>query len=899
MLQEDIFYIVGVIGFVAFLFGIVFIVLPIIAIVMINNLKQRVRYLEKQFDAVLKDDIKPKPLEITERLSPHESNTPAEEAAPPPLNAVQNNSEKPRLKKVQKAAPPQISKQSGDTQFDGLKSKFVSWLGENIIAKIAVVILFFGVSFLLKYSIEHGLLSPQIRVLGSLILGFVLFGTGWRLRKTKELYSLILQGGGVGVLYLTIFAAFKLYAFIPVTAAFALLIFICALSVYFAVLQNAVSLAILAFSGAYLSPVLLSSDKGEHIILFTLYTVVSLALVIISRWRSWRVLNLIGFAFTAVITGLWYMKSYKIDFYPETQAFIIANLFIFGILAVLLFIRHERQSAYHNAIDIALLFGVPLLSYGLEYRILSHLEFAPAFAALAFALFYLAGSFIVLKKFTDVGKRAALYMLSIGIGFATLAVPLAFDNNLTSFIWLFEGSAIAWTALRNNQHKLGYFGLLITLFGAVLLMHDNQNAFSWYHLSLFKDGFYTPVFSYGIMSAVLLFNACLFYNFRSLHESLKIASYALLIMAAISWICWIIGGSSAVNYIYFDYFSSFKYIYILLAFTASSWVWYFVGRAMKWDMMECALVSLWPALVFTAMLQFAEKSLLLDISFLLSFASAYLYLYKGSFFKTLHKNIEPILHISLFWALLLWIWGRLELFSDTFILYDNNILEWTLFASFFSAVILVVYVFQKKSLFPFNKFSSAYWRAGLAPVLFYLIIALLGAPFTGYWLDAFSYIPILNPFDEGIIFTLIVLKFYFDKTLQNRQEKFVFFAYLFFAVLCFLEINGVILRTLSCFLNIPWSFSFLWNNEAVQSIFSIFWTLLALALIIFANKNKNRTIWFVGMALLVVVVIKLVLHDSVKLEGLFRASVFIGVALLMLVMGFLAPMPPRKNANKD
>ncbi|MDR2342590.1 MAG: DUF2339 domain-containing protein [Campylobacteraceae bacterium] len=905
MYFSDMFYIFGVVGLVVFLFIAALVVFPIIAIVMVNNLKQRVKYLEKRFDAVFQEskaDIKPEtePFEATEAIKSTscESISPSVKDVPHPLNALANSGARPRLKKIQRTAPFS-SAQSDDMQFDNLKSKFLNWLGQNFVAKIAVVILFFGISFLLKYSIEHGLLSPEVRVLGSLILGFALFGVGWRLRKTKEIYSLILQGGGVGVLYLTIFAAFKLYAFIPASTAFVLLIVICALSVYFAVLQCAISLAILAFAGAYLSPVLLSSGRGEHVVLFSFYTIISLALVVISRWRSWRVLNLVGFAFTAVVTSLWYIKSYKIEFFPETQAFIIANLLIFGILAVLLFIRHERKSAYHNAADVVFLFGVPLLSYVLEYHILSHLEFAPAFAALAFGLFYIAGSFTVFKKFKDVGRRAALYMLAIGIGFTTLAVPLAFDNDLTSLIWLFEGSAVTWAALRNNQYKLGYFGLLITLFGAALLMYDNQNAFDWYYLSLFESGFYTPVLSYGIMSVILFFNACLLYSFKNLHKSLKPVSFALLIMAAIVWIYWTIGSSNAINYIYFDYFNGFKFIYILLAFTASSWVWYFVGKAMKWEMLECALISLWPAVVYVVWQQFAYKSLLLDMSFLLSFASAYLYLYKGSFFRQLHKNVEVILHISLFWATLLWIYGRLELFEYSFIPWHyQEYLSWSLFGAVFAAVILVVYAFQKKDLFPFNRFLHGYWRIGLAPVVFFLVVKLFSALFTGYEFSL-QYIPILNPLEEGVIFVLLVLKFYLDKTLQDGQNRFVFFAYLFFAFICFLEINSVILRTLTCFLDMPWSFYYLWNSEAVQSVLSIVWTLLALALIVFANKSKNRKIWFVGMALLVIVVIKLVLHDSVKLEGLFRAFVFIGVALLMLVIGFLAPIPPKEITNKD
>ncbi|MDR1007471.1 MAG: DUF2339 domain-containing protein [Campylobacteraceae bacterium] len=871
---------IGFIGIIEIIIGLCVIAIfafPIIVIVMINNLKQRVKYLEKKletsYNSPSKENdsviLKPKTDPITQTIAPARS-----------FDSVQNSGVRPRLQKIDR----KISLPHTDTQFDKLKERFIKWLGENFIAKIAIVILFFGISFLLKYSIEHGMLSPQIRVLGSLILGFTLFGTGWRLRNFKNIYALILEGGGIGVLYLTIFAAFKIYAFIPVSVAFALLVVICALSVYFAVLQNAISLAILAFVGAYLSPVLLSSSEGEHIVLFSYYTIISLALVVISRWRSWRVLNLIGFIFTIAVTSLWYIKSYNVEFYPETQAFVIANLLIFGILAVLLFVRHERESTYHNAVDIAFLFGTPILSYALEYHILPRLEFASAFAALGFGLFYLTGSFVILKRFKDAGKRTSLYMLGIGIGFATLAVPLAFDNDAASLIWLFEGSAITWIAIKNNQYKLSYFGLLITLFGAVLFIYQNNRLNYTFDTSV-------------VMNTVLFFNACLFYRFQSLDKSLKISSYVMLLLSSLSWIYWI-SGLSEISYYYFYDYNNFSYMYFALAFVFLSWFWYFVGRSVKWEILECALISLWPSIFFTMLYHDTEEnSFFYDISYLLAFASAYFYLYKGSFFKRLYKNMEAVLHVSLFWAILLWIYDKLQLFADTFILwYYQEYLEWSLFGVVFAAVILIVMIFQKRDLFPFNRFVSIYRYIGLAPVAFFLIIKLLSALAIGYQFGL-QYIPILNPLEESVIFVLIVLKFYIDNAVQNRQKRVVFFTYMLFAFICFLEFNSIVLRAVSCFFDIPWSYYLLWNSEIAQSVFSIIWTFLALFLIIFANKSKNRKIWFIGMALLVIVVIKLVLHDSVKLEGLFRASVFIGVALLMLVIGFLAPIPPKENID--
>jgi uncharacterized membrane protein len=172
---------------------------------------------------------------------------------------------------------------------------------------------------------------------------------------------------------------------------------------------------------------------------------------------------------------------------------------------------------------------MPILSYVLEYHILPPSEFGAAFAALFFGLFYIAGSFTVLKRFKDAGRKAALYMLGIGIGFATLAVPLAFDNDVASLIWFFEGSVIAWTALKNNQYKLGYFGLLIV----VLLIYQDYD-FSY----IYDDN--TFVISYGFMSAVLFFNACLFYRFQNLNPNLKTISHVLLALCAVSWVYWII-----------------------------------------------------------------------------------------------------------------------------------------------------------------------------------------------------------------------------------------------------------------------------------------------------------------------------------------------------------------------
>ena len=82
-------------------------------------------------------------------------------------------------------------------------------------------------------------------------------------RASRRAYAMVLQGGGVGVLYLTVFAALRLYALVPPLAAFGLLVWISALSSWLAVRQDAISLAALAVAGGFLAPILTSSQTRQ------------------------------------------------------------------------------------------------------------------------------------------------------------------------------------------------------------------------------------------------------------------------------------------------------------------------------------------------------------------------------------------------------------------------------------------------------------------------------------------------------------------------------------------------------------------------------------------------------------------------------------------------------------
>ena len=84
--------------------------------------------------------------------------------------------------------------------------------GGNTLVRVGVIVLFFGVAFLLRYMAEHSHIPIEVRLTGVALASIALIILGWRLRKTRGGYALALQGGGVGILYLIIFAALRLYS---------------------------------------------------------------------------------------------------------------------------------------------------------------------------------------------------------------------------------------------------------------------------------------------------------------------------------------------------------------------------------------------------------------------------------------------------------------------------------------------------------------------------------------------------------------------------------------------------------------------------------------------------------------------------------------------------------------
>jgi uncharacterized membrane protein len=112
----------------------------------------------------------------------------------------------------------------------------------------------------------------------------------------------------------------------------------------------------------------------------------------------------------------------------------------------------------------------------------------------------------------------------------------------------------------------------------------------------------------------------------------------------------------------------------------------------------------------------------------------------------------------------------------------------------------------------------------------------------------------------------------------------------------FVWLNGILLRTLHHWGGVPFNLEAMWDSLLVQAAVSLFWTVLAFALMLYARRAAQRVPWMAGATLLGVVILKLFLVDLSQLSGVERIVSFIGVGVLMVLMGYFVPLPPKGPA---
>ncbi len=288
-----------------FTIGLVLLAFPVIAIVALVktiNIGDRLRGMEARLAALEPKTAgapgaAPAPVVTPQPVAA----PPAPEAAPAPI-APAAAVEPPRPPEAAAPPPPEPAAAAEPDRVVSFEEKF----GTRWTVWIGGVALALGGIFLVKYSIEAGLIGPGLRLFFGALLAAALVAGGEWTRRQKQLAGFaaipaadipsILTAAGTTVAYATVYAAYGLYGFLDPAFAFVLLGAV-ALATLGAALLHGPALAALGLVGAFVTPLLVASNAPNYWALYIYLTVVTAAAFALARMRLWPWLAFIAVAF--------------------------------------------------------------------------------------------------------------------------------------------------------------------------------------------------------------------------------------------------------------------------------------------------------------------------------------------------------------------------------------------------------------------------------------------------------------------------------------------------------------------------------------------------------------------------------------------------------------------------
>jgi uncharacterized membrane protein len=759
----------------------------------------------------------------------------------------------------------------------------------NVVVRVGLIVLFFGVGFLIKYASERNFFPIELRLTAIGLAAIAMLVFGWRLREKRRTYALLIEGGAIGVMYLTVFAAAKYYLLLPPGLALGVMLALVGLSAALAVLQDAKSLAVFGATGGFLAPVLVATGGGSHVMLFSYYALLNAGILGIAWFRAWRQLNVLGFAFTFVIGALWGQRYYQPDYFASVEPFLILFFLMYVAIAILFATRQPPQ--LKGYVDGSLVFGVPIVGFALQVALVHDSRHEMALSALALGLFYalLAGS---LWKRSAEGLRLLVEaFLALAVVFGTVAIPLALDGRWTAAAWAAEGAALVWVGVRQQRLLARLFGLLMQVLAGLSFL----NALGWATQGQWA------VFNGLFLGCVLISLAGLFsaYYLQRRAAELRVYERALVLPVFLWGVAWWLGAGMRE----IDHFvlSSYRLHALLLFLTLSGWVMNGLGPRLAWPLLRTPAIGLLPSAAVLLLVEWLDRHHghpFGDAGYLawsVWLAVQYRLLRTGEAWWI--GTIYRASHVVAFWMLtILAAWEVQWLVNEAI----AGSATWGFIAWSVLPAAIALFVIDRRGLFewPLGQLRDLYVGSGLLPVMLFLWSWLAIASLTHAG-DAspLPYVPLLNPLDLAEAFAVLAMVRWSLAVRAIERSPLASWppATPFYAIglAGFLWFNGMLARTVYHWGGVAYTPEAMFASLVFQAATSIAWTVLALGAMVAANRFGKRPLWFAGAGLIAVVVAKLFLVDLSNTGTMARIVSFLAVGGLLLVVGYFSPLPPR------
>jgi len=377
-------------------------------------------------------------------------------------------------------------------------------IGKLWLNRIGIVAILLGVSYFLKYAFDNGWIGEGGRVAIGLVagIGVILWSERFRSRGSVA-FSYSLKAVGIGILYLSLWAASQRYHLIPSSAAFIAMIVVTASTITLALTQNAEILAVYAMIGGFSTPVLVSTGQNHEIVLFSYICLLDAAILAMVSFKPWRRIVWGSFLGTAIMYIGW-----AAEYYDKTQRLVtvlFATLF-FAIFALVPLETPLTRSRWRHGLSVTLIL-LPLVNAGAYFLALfamyeNERVLLTWYAVGLAAVYLLLSTQLTRRVGSDAGvvKVVNLIHIAIAIAFITIAIPLKLDQHWITIGWLIESAVLLWVAVKSDAHFLRIFaGCTLALGILRLLLFDNFSV----QTLIFNARFATYLVAIAIMAGIV------------------------------------------------------------------------------------------------------------------------------------------------------------------------------------------------------------------------------------------------------------------------------------------------------------------------------------------------------------------------------------------------------------
>ena len=232
-------------------------------------------------------------------------------------------------------------------------------VGIKLFSWIAGIALVLAAVFFLKYSVEHGWLSPAVRATLGIITGATLVVIcEMRVARGYAFTANAMHGAGIAILYATLFAIHALWRLLPPGVVFFLMLIVTAVAVWLSIRRDSMFIALLGMMGGFATPALLSTGENRPVGLFSYLLLLNAGLAWVAYRKRWPALTLGSVVFTVFYQWGWVSTYLTADQLPLA----VAIFLVFAAMAAAALWIERRDARFDR---IALAAAVLPLAFGI------------------------------------------------------------------------------------------------------------------------------------------------------------------------------------------------------------------------------------------------------------------------------------------------------------------------------------------------------------------------------------------------------------------------------------------------------------------------------------------------------------------------------------------------------